>query len=76
MGVFDKLREDIEQVMKRMGGLLWVPKGRKLTRLDFYEDVNGNVRYIMMWDGTLKIGRWELDDAGAAPAITWSMIRT
>jgi hypothetical protein len=57
-------------------GLLSAPEGKKITKLSFWEDANGNIKYIKAYDGAELLFTLEFSNAGASAAETWNITRS
>jgi hypothetical protein len=59
-----------------VSGITKPPEGRKITKIGFWEDANGNIKYIKYYDGATLLFTLEFSNAGAASSETWSIART
>jgi hypothetical protein len=59
-----------------ISGIVAAPEGHKVTKLGFWEDGNGNLRYIKAYDGELLLFTLEFSNASEAGSETWSIIRS
>lgn len=57
-------------------GLANAPQGKNVTKIGFWEDVDGNIRYIKFYDGADLLFTLEFSNAGEAASETWSIIRS
>ena len=57
-------------------GLANAPTGKNITKIGFWEDANGNIKYIKFYDGAELLFTLEFSNAGAAAAETWSITRS
>jgi len=51
------------------------PEGRKITKIGFWEDSVGNVRYIKFYEGAELLFTLSFSNAGEASSETWSITR-
>jgi hypothetical protein len=56
-------------------GLAKAPQGKTITKIGFWEDANGNIKYIKFYDGAELLFTLEFSNAGAATVETWSITR-
>jgi len=52
------------------------PEGKSITKIGFWEDVNGNIKYIKFYDGAELLFTLTLSNAGEATSETWSITRS
>jgi len=57
-------------------GLANAPQGKNVTKIGFWEDANGNIKYIKFYDGAEVLFTLTFSNAGAAGAETWSITRS
>ena len=57
-------------------GLASAPAGKKVTKVGFWEDANGDVKYIKFYDGEDLLFTLTFSDAGEASEETWSITRS
>ena len=57
-------------------GLAKVPEGKNVTKIGFWEDSDGNVKYIKFYDGAELLFTLEFSNAGAAGSETWNITRS
>lgn len=62
-------------IWNALQGLAAVPSGKKITKLEFGEDVNGNVREIKFYDGTDLLFTLTFSNAGTVVS-TWNITRS
>ncbi len=55
---------------------LRAPLGHMITKLGFWEDSNGNLKYVKVYDGETLLFTIEFSNAEAAESETWNMSRT
>jgi len=53
-----------------------VPSGKSVSKIGFWEDSDGNIKYIKFYDGTDVIFTLEFSNAGTASSETWSITRS
>jgi len=53
-----------------------IPADKTVTKISFWEDASGNIKYIKYYDGAELLFTLEFSDAGTASAETWSVTRT
>jgi len=56
--------------------LMRVSPGQKITKLGFWEDANGNLKYIKVYDGESLLFTLTFSNAGAASEESWSITRS
>lgn len=52
------------------------PEGKNITKIGFWEDANGDIKYIKFYDGAELLFTLEFSNAGAASSETWNITRT
>lgn len=57
-------------------GLANAPQGKNVTKIGFWEDSDGNIKYIKFYDGVELLFTLEFSNAGAAGAETWNITRS
>jgi len=57
-------------------GLAKAPEGKNVTKIGFWEDANGNIKYIKFYDDAELLFTLEFSNAGAAGSETWSITRS
>jgi hypothetical protein len=57
-------------------GLASAPAGKKVTKVGFWEDANGDIKYIKFYDGEDLLFTLTFSDAGEAASETWSITRS
>ena len=57
-------------------GLTKVPQGKNVTKIGFWEDSDGNIKYIKFYDGEELLFTLTFSDAGEATEETWSIARS
>lgn len=57
-------------------GLASAPAGKKVTKIGFWEDANGNVKYMKFYDGEELLFTLTFSVAGEASSETWSITRS
>jgi len=57
-------------------GLTAAPEGKNVTRVGFWEDAGGNLKYIKFYDGLTLLFTLEFSNAGAAASETWNITRS
>jgi len=57
-------------------GLANVPQGKNVTKIGFWEDSDGNIKYIKFYDGAELLFTLEFSNAGAAGSETWNITRS
>jgi hypothetical protein len=56
--------------------LMRVNPGQKITKLGFWEDSNGNLKYIKAYDGETLLFTLTFNNAGEATQETWNIARS
>ena len=56
-------------------GLVNAPQGKKVTKIGFWEDSDGNIKYIKFYDGEELLFTLTFSDAGEAASETWNITR-
>jgi len=56
--------------------LLSPPEGKNITKIGFWEDANGDIKYMKFYDGEELLFTLEFSNAGAAAAETWNITRS
>ena len=56
--------------------LMRVNPGQKITKLGFWEDSNGNLKYIKAYDGETLLFTLTFSTAGEATQETWNVARS
>lgn len=51
------------------------PQGKKVTKIGFWEDADGNIKYIKFYDGEELLFTLSFSNAGEAAAETWNIVR-
>lgn len=59
-----------------LSGLTKAPEGKTITKIGFWEDGDGNVKYIKFYDGAELLFTLEFSNAGTAASETWSITRS
>ena len=57
-------------------GLANAPQGKNVTKIGFWEDSDGNIKYIKFYDGEELLFTLTFSDAGAAESETWNIARS
>ena len=57
-------------------GIAQAPEGKKVSKIGFWEDSNGNIKYIKFYDGEDLIHTLTFSDAEEANEETWNITRT
>lgn len=57
-------------------GLANAPQGKNVTKIGFWEDSDGNIKYIKFYDGAGLLFTLEFSNAGAAGSETWNITRS
>ena len=57
-------------------GLAKAPEGKNVMKIGFWEDADGNIKYIKFYDGAELLFTLEFSNAGAADLETWSITRS
>jgi len=58
-------------------GLTSAPEGKDVRKMGFWEDSEGNVRYIKFYDGEgVLLFTIEFSNAGEATSETWNITRS
>jgi len=57
-------------------GLAGAPIGKNITKVGFWEDADGNIKYIKFYDGAELLFTLEFSNAGAAGSETWNITRS
>lgn len=57
-------------------GLADAPKGKNITKIGFWEDSDGNIRYIKFYADAELTFTLTFSNAGEAAAETWSITRS
>jgi len=57
-------------------GLADAPEGKNITKIGFWEDSNGDIKYIKFYDGAELLFTLEFSNAGSAPSETWNITRS
>jgi hypothetical protein len=52
------------------------PLGKKITKIGFWEDAEGNMKYIKFQQGDTVLFTLEFSNGGTADSETWSITRT
>jgi len=53
-----------------------IPVGKTVTKIGFWEDANGDVKYIKFYDGAEELYVLTFSNAGAASSETWNITRS
>lgn len=57
-------------------GIGMVPEGKQVTKIGFWEDSGGNIKYIKFYDEAEELFVLTFSGAGSAPSETWNIIRS
>lgn len=57
-------------------GLAKAPEGKNVTKIGFWEDANGDIKYIKFYDGAELLFTLEFSNTGAAASETWNITRS
>jgi len=57
-------------------GLAKAPEGKNVTKIGFWEDANGNIKYIKFYDGAELLFTLTFSDAGESSEETWNIMRS
>ena len=57
-------------------GITGLTPEQHVTKIGFWEDVDGNIKYIKFYDDNNLVFTLEFSNAGAAGAETWSITRS
>jgi len=52
------------------------PEGKKVTKIGFWEDAEGNIKYVKFYDGADLLFTLAFSNAGEAASETWSITRS
>ena len=66
----------LQYIRAAVSGIMAPPKGHKITKIGFWEDSNGNLKYIKAYDGETLLFTLTFSNAGEAAAETWNMARS
>lgn len=56
--------------------LLAPPEGKNITKIGFWEDSNGDIKYIKFYDGEELLFTLAFSNAGEASEETWNITRS
>lgn len=73
---YSRYAEAYEAIHSALRTIMAPRKGEKITKLGFWEDVNGDLKYIKAYDGETVIFTLEFSNAGEATEETWNITRT
>ena len=52
------------------------PIGKKISKIGFWEDANGNIKYIKFYEGNDLLFTLTFSNAGEAASETWNITRS
>lgn len=70
------LHLQLQYIRAALSGIMAPSKSHKITKLGFWEDSNGNLKYIKAYDGETLLFTLTFSNAGAASSETWNMTRS
>jgi len=56
--------------------LAGAPEGKNITKIGFWEDSNGNIKYVRFYEGEELLFTLEFSNAGEATSETWNITRS
>jgi len=59
-----------------LSALTAAPEDKKVVKVGFWEDANGNIKYIKFYDGAELLFTLTFSNAGVATSETWSVERS
>ena len=62
--------------MALLSSLTSAPEGKKVTKIGFWEDADGNVKYMKFYDGEEELFVLTVSNAGEATEETWNIARS
>lgn len=63
--------------MVKVGGIAdLLARGKNITKIGFWEDSSGNIKYIKFYDGEEELYVLTFSDAGASAEETWNITRS
>jgi len=68
--------EAFKAIYYALKGITAPPSGKDITKIGFWEDANGDIKYIKFYDGAELLFTLTFSDAGASSAETWNVTRT
>lgn len=71
---YDKAYKAIHDAIRSL--ITSAPEGKKITKIGFWEDADGNIRYIRFYDGETLLFTLAFSNAGEAASETWSISRS
>ena len=66
----------LQYIRAALSGIMAPPKGQKITKLGFWNDSSGNLKYVKAYEGEEELFVLTFSNAGAASEETWNMERT
>jgi len=57
-------------------GIGMIPEGKQCTKIGFWEDSNGDIKYVKFYDGDELLFTLTFSNAGEAASETWNISRT
>jgi len=57
-------------------GLANAPEGKSITKIGFWEDANGDIKYIKFYAGAELLFTLEFSNAEEAASETWNITRS
>jgi len=67
--------EVFKLLYERLSGITSPAAGQEVTKIGFWEDTNGNTKYIKFQNGENVLYTLAFSNAGEAAAETWSITR-
>jgi len=52
------------------------PQGKKVTKIGFWEDADGNIRYVKFYESAELLFTLTFSNAGEAASETWNLTRS
>lgn len=68
--------KDFKEAMDALAGSLTAsPPNKVITKIGFWEDSNGDIKYIKFYDGIELLFTLTFSNAGEATSETWNIMR-
>jgi len=67
--------EKQDDIISLFSSISRIPSGKSVSKIGFWEDSDGNIRYIKFYDGEEVLFTLEFSNAGTASSETWSITR-
>jgi hypothetical protein len=66
----------LQYIRAALSGITAPGKGHKITKIGFWEDSNGDIKYIKFYDDETELFTLTFSNAGEATEETWNITRS